>query len=334
MTSLAPADAVEMYLDSRHDIAPKTKAEHRRRLKKFIAFADETDLDKVDDLDAITIEQYRQDRLGDAKTSLITDKNNLHTFRVFLRYLERLDHVESGLADKVQTPTVPKSEEAREVHLTHEEASAIVDYLAKYKWASTGHIVFHLTYHTGLRRGALHGLDREDWDADERVLQVRHRKHTPLKLGEEGERNLTISDDRLVEAMRDYCRDQRYDVEDKWGRRPFFASRHGRYSYKSLQNIFYRVTRPCYYADECPHNRDIYTCEAASHPGYSKCPSSVSSHPIRRSAIHHHLNENVPKTVCAERMAVSEETLGQHYDARSEEERRKARQSFIDDLNL
>ena len=31
-------------------------------------------------------------------------------------------------------------------------------------------------------------------------------------------------------------------------------------------------------------------------------------------------------------MAVSEETLNQHYDARSEEERRQARKSFIEGL--
>lgn len=58
----------------------------------------------------------------------------------------------------------------------------------------------------------------------------------------------------------------------------------------------------------------------------------MSSHPIRRSAIHHHLNKGVPKTICSERMSVSEEVLSKHYDKRSKEESRTARRDHLDGI--
>ena len=84
------------------------------------------------------------------------------SFRVYLRYLERIEACEGGLSDKVLIPDVPDSEEAGDVHISHERATQIINYLSKYEWASAEHIVFYLCYHTGLRRGALHGLDVDD----------------------------------------------------------------------------------------------------------------------------------------------------------------------------
>ena len=68
-------------------------------------------------------------------------------------------------------PDVPDSEEARDVHISHERATQIIDYLSKYEWASAEHIVFYFCYHTGLRRGALHGLDADDWQSGDRELE-------------------------------------------------------------------------------------------------------------------------------------------------------------------
>lgn len=332
MNGLEPDTAVEQYLESRVDAAPTTVDKHEYRLRKFLAFTEEQDLDDMTELAGKHVEQFRQDRLADDATNLVTTEQCLHTFRVFLRYCERIEAVDQGLADKVIIPNVSSQQKAREVHLSHERAEQITDYLCKYEWASIQHIVWHLTYHTGMRRSALYALDKGDWRSDERVLLVRHRDNTPLKLREEGERNLSITDDRLASAIDDYLADVRPDVEDEWGREPFFASEQGRYHYQSLQKVFYKVTRPCYFADTCPMDRDMDECEGTEYGGYSKCPESVSSHPIRRSAIHHHLNEGVPKTVCSERMAVSESTLTQHYDARDEEEKRQARQDFLDSV--
>lgn len=64
----------------------------------------------------------------------------------------------------------------------------------------------------------------------------------------------------------------------------------------------------------------------------SKCPSSMSSHPVRRAAITYHLNRNWPKEKVSERANVSIDVLEEHYDGRSEGERAMTRRQYLDNL--
>lgn len=220
------------------------------------------------------------------------------------------------------------------MHISHERASQIIDYLCRYEWATTTQIVFYTLYHTGMRRSSLYSLDVGDWHSDEQYLSVRHRpeKGTALKLKNEGERNISITDSRLIQSLEDWIDTQRPDVTDDEGRHPLIASKQGRLHYKSISKICYKVTRPCFFAGSCPHDRIIEDCEGYTYDGYSKCPDSVSSHPIRRSAITHHLDSDVPKAIVSERMNVSEKVLDQHYDARDKEQKRQNRQQYLDGI--
>ena len=255
---------------------------------------------------------------------------------MFLRYCESIEAIEPGIADKLIVPNVSKGEAVRDDAITHEEACAICEHLQKYEYASKEHVIFSLLYHTGMRRGACVSLDVADWHSEGEYIEVQHRPDasvsTPLKLKREGERNLSILDVSLSEAMDDYISHNRVPHTEPDGREPLFTTSGGRISGNAVQYITYRVTRPCYYGKECPHGRDINTCEATESNHYSACPSSVSPHPIRRSAIHHHLNSKVSKSIASERMAVSVDTLEEHYDARSREEKRQARQSELTNL--
>lgn len=210
----------------------------------------------------------------------------------------------------------------------------IIDYLCQYEWASTANIAFHTLYHTGMRRSSLYSLDVDDWYTDEQYLAVRHRPEqgTALKLKSEGDRNVSVTDSRLVEAFNEWVNRQRPDVTDDNEREPLLASKQGRFHYKTTSEICYKVTRPCYFAKSCPHDRDIEKCEGTSYRGYSKYPDSVSSHPIRRSAITHHLYSDVPKAIVSERMNVSEKVLDHHYDARDKEQKRQNRTKYLNGL--
>lgn len=170
-----------------------------------------------------------------------------------------------------------------------------------------------------MRRGALYGLDLEDWHSSEGYLSVRHRPETdpPLKSQDEGERNITITGDQLAQAMDDSIEHNRIEVTDEHGRGPLLTTSHGRLSANTFQYTVYRVTRPCFHGGDCPHGRDPQECEATSCNTYSKCPSSVSPHPMRRTNITYQLPQNVPKEVASERMFVSVDTLAAHYHARS-----------------
>jgi len=330
---LAPEKAVEEYLRSReHDATASTVRNHRYRLKQFLVWCEEHSLDNMNNLTGRMCEQFKNWRISECDVNSVTLEQHLRTFRVFVRWCESNEAVEEGIGDKILVPKVSKGEKVRDELVTPEEAEQIIDFLCRFEWASTSHIIFHVGWHTGCRRRALYALDVEDWHSEERYLSFRHRPEsdTPLKLAEEGERNVTIADDRLAEALDDWVERNRHDVTDEHDREPLLTSSQGRLHYSSIQWQVYKVTRPCYYADGCPHGRDIDDCEATSSDGYSQCPSSKSPHPVRRGAITAHLNENVPKEIASERMSVSVDTLEQHYDARTKEEKRQAREQFLD----
>lgn len=160
------------------------------------------------------------------------------------------------------------------------------------------------------------------------TLRIKNHEGTPLKLRDDGERHLNIVDGTLAEALDDYIERNRPDVEDEFGRKSLFATDHGRAHRTTIQRNVYVVSRPCFYSGECPHDRDIEDCEATIPDYYSRCPSSVSPHPVRRGAITAHLNRDVPMEIASDRMNVSIEMLELHYDARDLEEKHENRRSI------
>jgi len=334
---ILPEKAVDQYLKSRgQDASESTIQNHRYRLKHFLKWCDHVSIVNLNELSGRDCENYKNWRIAQGDVADITLEQQLRTFRVFLRYCESIEAIEGGISEKLIIPKISKGEAVRDDAITHEEACAIRDHLWKYEYATKEHVIFSLLYHTGMRRGACVSLDVADWHSEDEYVEVQHRPDasvsTPLKLKQEGERNLSILNARLSEAMEDYLSHNRIPHTEPDGREPLFTTSHGRISGNAVQSIVYRVTRPCYYSKECPHGRDVDTCEATESNHYSACPSSVSPHPIRRSAIHHHLNSNVSKSIASERMAVSVDTLEEHYDARSREEKRQARQGEL--MNL
>jgi site-specific recombinase XerD len=332
---LRPQKAVEQYLASRsHDATKSTIQNHRYRLKQFLKWAEEQGFDNMNDLTGRKAEQFKNWRVAECDVNSVTLEQHLRTFRVFVRWCESVDAVEEGVADKILVPRVSQGEKVREEYIDKETAEEIIDYLCRFEWATVSHLIFHILWHTGMRRGALHSLDLSDWHSSDGYLTLRHRPETdtPLKLKEDGERNITVADDRLAQAIDDYVTQNRHDVIDEHGREPLLTSRQGRFQGSTIQRHVYKTTRPCIYAGECPHNRDQSECEATNTDKYSKCPSNVSPHPVRRGAITAHLNSNVPKEIASERMSVSVDTLEEHYDARSNEEKRQNRRRYLDNI--
>lgn len=332
---LTPEDAVEQYLTSRqHDATKSTIQNHRYRLKQFVRWAEANDFRNMNSMSGRLAEEFKNWRISEGGVNSVTLEQHLRTFRVFLRWCESVDAVEEGVADKILVPRVSQGEKVREEFIDQDTAEELLDYLCRFHWASVDHIIFHTLWHTGIRRGALYALDKEDWHSSDGYLAVRHRPETdtPLKLKEDGERNITVADDRLARALDDYISEHRFDVVDKHRRQPLLTSRQGRLQGSTIQNHVYKVTRPCWFGRTCPHGREPEDCEATTSDSYSKCPSSLSPHPIRRGAITAHLNSNVPKEIASERMSVSVDTLEEHYDARSKEQQRLNRKGYLDNI--
>ncbi|MFC7229237.1 site-specific integrase [Salinirubellus salinus] len=331
---IEPEHAVELYLDDRREeLADLTYSTHRSRLSHFIQWCDERDIDNLNELTGRLLYEYRVWRRRDGNLSKPSLKSQMDTLRVFIRWLESIEGVAPDLHMKVRAVTLTAEENSRDVLLTPAEADGILEYLGKYSYASLQHVTIALLWHTMLRRGSARALDLSDYDAEEQSIAVQHRpdSDTPLKNGHNGERLVALSD-WMCDLLDDWIAMQRPNVEDEFGREPLLATTHGRIHQSTISTYVYRLSRPCVYSGACPHDRDIDSCEATGPDSASKCPSSVSSHAIRRGAITHHLNSNVPENVVGGRADVSQDVLEQHYDRRSDREKMEQRRKFLDSL--
>lgn len=332
--SIAPKEAVDLYLKDREaEVTESTYRNHKYHLKRFLEWCEKTGFDDMCEMTGRRIYEYKIHRRDEGDVNQVTLSNQLSTFRVFLRFCENLDFVEDGTTESVMMPDINPGQDARNIAIDPDTADEILDYLSKFEYATLRHTLFYLIWHTGMRTGSVHSLDLSDYHSDEHYIEVHHRPETGTRLKNKqgGEREINLKPEVCV-ILDDYIQMHRHDVEDEYGRKPLFTSKSGR-AYKSLiQKNIYVLTRPCHYTGECPHGRNIEECEGNQFDYASKCPSSVSPHPIRRSAITAHLNADIPKEITADRVNVSVKVLDKHYDARSESEKRELRRDYINGI--
>lgn len=335
--SLEPIDpehALELYLDHRrNEVAAQTLRSHRSRLQFFVKWCYKEGISNLNELTGRVLYEYRIWRRNDGDLNTVTEKTQMATLRVFIRFLESIDAVEADLHTKVQLPSLADTQSSRSEMLDADQAEQILSYFSKYQYASLRHIVLALAWRTAMRRGAIHALDVEDYSSDEQYIATAHRAETetPLKNKESGERYIALSD-WMTELIDDWLADQRPTVTDRYGRQPLVASNQGRLHPSTIQRIAYEETRPCEYSDTCPHGRDVETCEATDRKSASRCPSSRPPHGIRRGAITHWLSNDVPERVVCDRANVSPDVIDRHYDQRSEQEKMEQRRQYIDDV--
>jgi integrase len=329
-----PQTAVELYPDDREtEVTRATLNSHRLRLKPFIRWCGQNDIENLNELTGRLLHEYRIWRREDGGLAPASEKTQMDTIRFFIRWLESIDGVEQDLHTKVLSPTLSSDDKARDVMLDSERAERALAYLRKYQYASREHVVLTLLWHTMMRVGAVHALDVEDFDADNQYIEVTHRPEqgTSVKNADDGERLIALSEE-VCQILIDWITDQRPETTDEYGREPLIASEQGRVHRSTLRRDCYRFTRPCVFTDECPHDREIDDCDAADHDYSYECPSSVSPHAFRRGAITKALNEDVPEKVISDRANVSEAVLDEHYDNRSHREKMEQRREYLDDL--
>ncbi len=325
-----------MYLDSRrHEISQGTIDGYHYRLKHFIRWCDMEEINNMNDLSGRDLHQYKTWRRDEGDLKPISLESQLDTLRIFIRWCESIDAVETDLHETVANirPTLTKSDEQSETILDTDAAIDLLEYQRQFEYADRKHVVMEILWHTGVRLGALHSLDLGDYDGENERLAFHHRPETdtPLKNGIEGERMVALNPD-VCRVIEDWIDHNRHDVIDDYNRKPLLTSRNGRMPRTGIRNAVYRVTRPCYYGAECPKDRDPAHCEATTYPHYSKCPVNVSPHAIRRGSITHFLIEDVPEKVVSDRMNVGQDVLDKHYDKRSEEVKVEQRRDFISEI--
>lgn len=331
---IGPEEAMELYLDHRrNEVAEQTLRSHQSRLRYFVNWCREQGIENLNDLTGRTLYEYRIWRRNDGDLSKVSEKTQMVTVRVFVKWLESIEAVEPDLHTKVQLPSLAADDDVRESMLSAEEAEALLTHLRRYRYASLQHVIMALAWRTSMRRGAIHALDVEDYNRGDQYIEVVHRGETatPLKNQKNGERFVALRDD-VCQLLDDWIAEKRPEVTDDYGREPLVATRHGRVHASTITSILYQLTRPCEYTGECPHGRSLDSCEATAVKSASRCPSSCSPHAARRGAITHWLKNDVPARVISDRANVGADVLEKHYDQRSNYEKMEQRRGYLDEL--
>ncbi|UPW01657.1 site-specific integrase [Halorussus gelatinilyticus] len=340
MNSESPEQALTIYLEHREtELSPESLSSYEYRLNYFLDWCDQNDIDDISDItprDIHDFKAWRRDEGADCDGELAkpTLKSNMDCLRGFLEYLERLNYAQSDIHESAESPTLKGDENVRDHIVTAEQAEAILTRLDRYSYASKPHMLFVLAWSTGARTGALRSLDLADYGPQDEYVEFVHRPDTDtrLKNGSNGERMVALRPETCA-IIDDYIAETRPNVTDEYGRKPLLATKHGRMAANTIRGWIYRLTRPCWWGDGCPHDRDQDDCKAATNDNYSyECPSTTGPHSVRRGAITTHLNADVPREIVSDRAQVSESVLEKHYDGRSEREKMEQRRGFLDNI--
>ena len=330
-------DVIEFYLETNPwDVKPATISSYRTRLGYFQEFCDEQDIQDLREIQPSHTDEYHNYlRKKPQLTSRQTIRSSLASLRKFFRYCERREIFDQGFHKFVILPSTSEREKIDDTWLPREEAKEIVAYLAKYEPFSKEHIVWALLAETGVRQSTLYAFDLDDYNSEERYIDVVNREDTGtrLKNGDAGQREISISSE-AAEALDGYIQAKRNAVTDEHGREPLLTTRNGRLQKSTIRQYVYAWSRPCAIGKECPVGEDPETCPAAqtNNAAYD-CPESVSPHPIRRGYITHLRANGVPTAdVISDRCDANPDVIERWYDMCKKSERREARRSYIEGL--
>ncbi|MDS0477982.1 site-specific integrase [Natrinema sp. 1APR25-10V2] len=331
---ITPADALEDFnAERKPEVSASTFRNYQYPLRQFISFCNDNEIEYINDITAYDLKKFKIQRQnsGIKKKTL---QNNLSSLRVFIRWCENAGLVETHMHEKIEDPDLTREDEVSDVSLPRDRTKEILGYLRKYEYATLRHTLFAFIWHTGTRMGTVRAIDLTDYHPRHQYIEIHHRPETetPLKNKKDGERQITLLDG-MCDLLDDYIDAQRHDTTDEYGREPLFTTRQGRISTTTIRKNMYGVTRPCYIGKECPHGREETECDAYRYPKAGGCPSSVSPHPMRRSAITEHLNTGMRKEHVSERANVSVDILDRHYDVRTDAEKRMNRLDDVQNLD-
>lgn len=333
-------EAIYEYLDSLIDCTGSTIGTYEDQLTPFRQWCETVGITSMSEVTERHLYQYRTWRAEQIQK--VTLSKEIGTFNRFLRYCDDIGTVTEGISEVLDWITLTDEEKANETMLPAGRAGTIRSYLHGNPFGSFQQVIFEILWHTTIRLGTIRALDIGDFQVNrsrgataesaevECYFDLVHRPEsdTPLKNDADSEREINLSPE-IAEVIDGWLKLNHPMVEDDFGRMPLIGTSYGRASKSAIRGNMYRLTRPCDYSDTCPHDRDL-SCNARKSKQASKCPSSVSPHPIRKGSITHHRNRGWPPDAVSKRADVSREVLETHYDMGSKSEKRMRRDKFLD----
>lgn len=338
---IGPGEAIDRFLEYKEqEIRTQTVSEYRRKLNHFQQFCEKRGIDNLNDLNGRVLHDFRRYRRVESAPqteplSPKTMRDDMYLFRDFIAFLEEIEAVPTNLSNKIRIPELDEDDGVRNIDIAPDRVNKILNYLERYEYASRPHVVWVFHVHTGRRPGGLYALDLEDLnlDREDPYIELKHRPgETELKNGDAGETEIYISEE-VARVFRDYIDQNRIDTVTENGREPFLTTTHGRLSKTTMRRYVYKFSRPCVVTGECPHDRDVESCEATgSDDAASKCPSSRPPYALRHGYITSKLRDGTPPEIIGGRCDVSEKVIERHYDERDEQEKRVLRQRIFEEV--
>lgn len=336
---LSVREVYKMFLDAKQlDYTAETLRDYETRLRQFVEWCDDEDIESMAELSGLHLEQFRLYRQGQGLAPT-TMKGQMNSLKIWLEYAASIDAVDEMLPYKVNIPKLDQHEETDDTLLETEDAQALIEHYreSRVDYAEENHVVLELAWFTGARLGALRSLDIEDYQPDDRLVWFRHRPDrgdgTPLKKKVDGERPVGLPAE-TCEVLDTYIEHVRPAKRDEDGRRPLLCGRQGRPAASTLQNWMYQATLPCV-AGPCPHGNEPRTCDWTARKNASKCPSSRSPHQVRTGSITWQLNSGLSYEAVGQRVNSDPDTLRRYYDKASDVEKlEQRRRAFVDQLGF
>lgn len=328
-----PETALERYLSDREDeVQEATLQAHNYRLQHFVRWCGIEGVENLNDLNGRNLQEYRFWRKQDGGLNNVTMVTQMTTFRVFIKWCEDYQAVTPGLHEKIRVPKLGEDEDVSDDKMEPEQALQILDYLDEFQYGSRDHAMFRLLFRTGVRTGGLRALNLSDYHSKDQYIEVKHRpeKETPLKNGDKGERPIYLNA-MTCQVLDDYIAHHRIEEADEYGQKPLLTTGQGDLSANTVRQRMYRLSHPCFYMGECPHDEKPETCEYKQNVDYaSQCPSSEPPHSVRKASITYWRQRDTPAQQVGERANVNQDIIKKHYDKRSDQCKMDQRKDFFD----
>ena len=329
-------EATQLFIDRNSpNWKGQTARTYRKSLDTFEGFADEEDIETIDDLSLWQVGRFTDYLLGeDFARSTVASKQK--QARRWLKWLESQGYVDVGTHLAIEPLKLDDKEQTSSDIFRTEQLRELLEFFRdSIKWrARRRHALLEVIGHTGARRSCIRALDLDDYDPDAGTLAFINRPEsdTRLKRGDQHQRKVVLSE-QPNEVLREYTLRERHDVHDRFGRKPLFASARGRPGKSTITGWLYQGTVPCV-MKECPHGKARHNCEWTSQQHASKCPSSTSPHPVRRGSITWQLNIGRSIQDVADRAATTPDVIRRYYDQPDLDEELRRRITDFDGIDL
>lgn len=132
-----PSNALELYLaDKEGTLARSSIRSHRWRVSTFVEWLNERGITNMNELTGRLVKEFQLEGRQAGEWAPSTENSMMNTIRVFIRWCESIEAVESGLSERVQPQTISANDDVRDEQLDAETAQDVLKNLDRFHYCS------------------------------------------------------------------------------------------------------------------------------------------------------------------------------------------------------